>query len=1042
MHPNSAPRRPRAWRLKAWRPTLVAIAALLAPMAAPRPARAEGDPVPQWIWLGEPANNQTVYFRYTIELPEAPKRARLVAVADNTFEALVNQKEVLAGADWNQPSCSMIEKQLVKGKNVLAFDVVNTDGPGAFAALLEVEFADGKKVTFATGPDWRANRLRLKDWEDIDHNDSKWAPARVIGAVGAAGLPWSGAVTLPALRQAQPAGPDAKPHEDDKIRHAAGFKVERIYSVPKLEQGSWISMAMDPKGRFIVSDQEDAGFFRVTPPTVGEPDAETKVEKMPINIGGAHGLVWAFDSLYADANGKTSGLHRLRDTNGDDQLDKDELLRPLLGGGEHGPHAVIVSPDGKSLYVHCGNHTDLTPLAGSLIPSNWSEDMILPRQWDANGHAKGRMAPGGWVARTDPEGKDWTIISVGYRNQYDMGVNRFGDLFVYDSDMEWDMGMPWYVPTRLCHATSGSSFGWRSGSGRFPAYYEDSLPPVIDIGPGSPTGVVSGAGAKFPTRYQDAMFILDWTFGTIWAIHLKPKGSSYTATKEEFVSGSPLPVTDAVVGQDGLLYFTVGGRGTQSALYRVRYEGGESLAAPTADDPVAHKARDLRHSLETFHGRKDPAAVEAAWPHMGSDDIFIRHAARLAVEAQPVAEWRDRALAEKAPMAAANAFIALAHQGAPELKGRALEAISKFDLGKLDAQTLLAMLRAYELIIIRLGDPDAAETARAIAQIDPVLPGKDDNANAEAASLLVRLKAPSAVEKCLALMSDPRPQTLPDWAEVIKRNPNYGSPIRAMLNNPPPTRGIHYAFILRNLRYGWSMPQREAYFKFIVEASKKPGGSSYVGFLKNTRTEALANCSEAERVALASITGESLDPPAPFEVKPVKGPGRQWTLDEAAKTVGAAPTGRSFEAGRNAFHSIGCIKCHRFDGAGGAIGPDVTTARNKFSPRDLLEAMVEPSKVISDQYASSNVTLKSGQVVSGLAIPVTPGDPNSDVEIHTSNADEPPVKAKRSEIESIEPSKVSQMPESLLDPLSPDELRDLVAYVLSQGDPNDPMFKK
>ena len=92
--------------------------------------------------------------------------------------------------------------------------------------------------------------------------------------------------------------------------------------------------------------------------------------------------------------------------------------------------------------------------------------------------------------------------------------------FTYDADMEWDLGAPWYRPTRINHVVSGSDYGWRSGTGKWPAYYEDSLPPVVDIGPGCPTGVINGLGAKFPAKYQDAIYALDWTFGTIYAIHM------------------------------------------------------------------------------------------------------------------------------------------------------------------------------------------------------------------------------------------------------------------------------------------------------------------------------------------------------------------------------------------------------------------------------------------------------------------------------------------------------------------------------------------
>ena len=87
---------------------------------------------------------------------------------------------------------------------------------------------------------------------------------------------------------------------------------------------------------------------------------------------------------------------------------------------------------------------------------NWDEDLLLPRQWDAGGHAAGVLAPGGWIAATDPDGKEWELLTVGFRNAYDMALNADGELFTYDADMEWDMGLPWYRPTRVLHATSGS----------------------------------------------------------------------------------------------------------------------------------------------------------------------------------------------------------------------------------------------------------------------------------------------------------------------------------------------------------------------------------------------------------------------------------------------------------------------------------------------------------------------------------------------------------------------------------------------------------
>ena len=125
-------------------------------------------------------------------------------------------------------------------------------------------------------------------------------------------------------------------------------------------------------------------------------------------------------------------------------------------------------------------------------------------------------------------------------------------MFAYDADKEWDVGMPWYRTTRAVHATRGSKFGWRSGSGKWPSHYIDSLPPIMNIGQGSPVGVEFGYGLKFPAKYQKALYICDWTFGTRYAIHTESRMSTYTASREEFLYRTPLPLTDVAAGLDGL----------------------------------------------------------------------------------------------------------------------------------------------------------------------------------------------------------------------------------------------------------------------------------------------------------------------------------------------------------------------------------------------------------------------------------------------------------------------------------------------------------
>ncbi|MGB0143460.1 MAG: hypothetical protein ACPGAP_01690, partial [Akkermansiaceae bacterium] len=354
----------------------------------------------------------------------------------------------------------------------------------------------------------------------------------------------------------------------DRLVVKEGFKVERLYSVPKKDFGSWNTLCEDDKGRLIAGDQY-GGLYRFKRPAPGKALQDSDLEKIELDIGHAWGLCYAFNALYVVVNDKAHGgrgLYRLTDTNGDDKFDKKELLKKFQEtGGEHGCHAVIPSPDGKSLYICSGNQTGLPgEYNSSRVTECWGEDILQPRIY-GRGHMKGALAPRGWVAKTDPDGKTWEIIATGFRNEYDIAFNLEGEIFTYDADMEWDINAPWYRPTRINHIISGGEYGWRNGSAKWPEYYSDSFGAVVNVGPGSPTGVVFGTG--------------DWSYGKLYAIHLTPDGASYTGEVEEFIAGQPLPLTDICISKtDGAMYFAVGGRRVQSGIYRVIYTGSESTA--------------------------------------------------------------------------------------------------------------------------------------------------------------------------------------------------------------------------------------------------------------------------------------------------------------------------------------------------------------------------------------------------------------------------------------------------------------------------------
>ena len=127
-----------------------------------------------------------------------------------------------------------------------------------------------------------------------------------------------------------------------------------------------------------MSDQYGS-LYRVTPPGIGQPATDTHVSRLDIELGRAHGLLWAFESLYVMVNGGNqykSGLYRVKDTNGDDAFDDVRLLREISGGGEYGPHAILAHPDGNNLVVVCGNSTKLTAMDSSRVPLVWDEDLL------------------------------------------------------------------------------------------------------------------------------------------------------------------------------------------------------------------------------------------------------------------------------------------------------------------------------------------------------------------------------------------------------------------------------------------------------------------------------------------------------------------------------------------------------------------------------------------------------------------------------------------------------------------------------------------
>jgi len=774
-----------------------------------------------------------------------------------------------------------------------------------------------------------------------------------------------------------------------------GFDVQLIRTAQEGED-SWISMTFDDQGRVLLG-LDKAGVGRIT---YSSGDGTSTFERLNDSLKHCRGVLYAHDSLYVSAT-NSNGFYRLRDTNGDGQFDDQQLLfemdyRSRYG---HGSNQIVLGPD-DMIYLVVGNDVS--------FPADWKKsspyrggmnDKLLTYEFNA-----GQDDRVGYILRLDPNGGTREIMAGGFRNQVDMAFNKLGEMFTYDADMEWDAGLPWYRPTRLNHVISGGEYGWRWGTMKWPVYYQDSLPSTLDTGYGSPTGIVFGYQSNFPERYKNAPYMADWQNGRIYLVDLIPEGSTYRAEYDTFLQGGPLNVCDMTFGPDGALYFITGGRGSKSGLYRVSWTG--DVPAPPLPDAIQNFTDDhlqvttllrlIRRQLEAFHTKQSPVAVDAVWHHIASEDRWLRFSARVALENQDVATWRDRALNEATPLGSMTALMALSRVGNTHDQPEILNSLARQQLKELSAETLLGFLRVYALTFIRQGRPNPSVQQEVATRLGAIFPHEDPRVNAELAELLVFLDSPSSLEKTLHLLS----------------------------SSPTQEEQIHYAMTLTHVSDGWSIEQRKQVLDWLQAARRFPGGKLVDQAVQNlilAYRAALSPHEQAELKTELAKLDQPLDEVTPSESLPIV---RQWEMRDLRADVQKTGT-RDLKRGLAALTKANCLKCHQMHNLGGRIGPDLSRVGSRFDSRALLESILEPSKVIDEKYRQTSYALKSGKVVTGRPVGVNAKQLVIEIDPVTGTTQT----IDRAEIEDSVISTTSPMPRGLVNVLTRDEILDLIAYL-------------
>jgi putative heme-binding domain-containing protein len=510
----------------------------------------------------------------------------------------------------------------------------------------------------------------------------------------------------------------------------------------------------------------------------------------------------------------------------------------------------------------------------------------------------------------------------------------------------------------------------------------------VDIGKGSPTAVRFGRRSNFPQQYrEDCLFILDWAYGRILAVRLTPNGSSYRGEAKPFVQGKPLNVTDLEFGPDGALYFITGGRKTQSALYRVRYTGPVTTW-PTEVNRHAVELRKLRRSLEA-----SDATLEHAWVHLDHSDSWIRYAARTALERCPVTSWQERALNAKTPAA----LLALARIG--DAHADVLSALKQIQFAPLNTSDRITILRTYAVCFIRGSKPDPKLANDLAGQLSAHYPDRDPSVNQQLCELLVYLEADDVVSKTLPLLRHA---------------------------STPPEK-LHYLNALRLVRRGWTLALRQTYFEALRDAQTLPGAHYLPLLVKYIRRDAEQSLTETERFALKDLLRAEPPLTAAVPLDPNRKFVKAWTLNDLDAALPSVNSTRDRQRGKRLFESA-CASCHVYAGQGTPSGPELTGVATRFPRRDLLESILDPSKVVADIYRNVTITLKNGVIREGRFI----AEDDNNITLAT-NPTEPNERwrVRKTDIATQQVSELSSMPSALLDAFERDEILDLLAFLES-----------
>lgn len=695
----------------------------------------------------------------------------------------------------------------------------------------------------------------------------------------------------------------------------------------------------------------------------------------------------------------------------------------------------LVKLDTKGSYPHNGLSGFAFDAEGNVY-FGMGENLGLPWTLIGSDGTSIKDTEGGKVFRCRPDGSKVEQVATGFWNPFHLDFDEHGRLFAVDNDPD---SRP---PCRLIHVVQGADYGYKFRNGRKGLHpftsWNGELPgtlPMISGTGEAPSGILALRHPAFPAEYQGTLVSTSWGDHLLQRFALEPKGASFTATPETIVKGGETfrPVGIGMT-PDGMVYFTdwvdrsyeLHGKGR---LWRLRAKSPGTAPAPSRSPKDSPALVRMNETLATASKDRLPALL----PQLADPDPFLVSAAIDTLARVGGASFLLKHVGEADPKVRLGVLLALRRTGDTSAAGKFLEdgnpAIRRAAIQWAGEAQLGDLAAAMEKSASRL--PVTKEIFEAYLASTDLLagrnPGQVDQVGSE---LLIARVFDDAAEpaplRALALR-----MLRPDHPSVAVAK------LEKLLEGDLALRGEVVRSLMNRPDEASQAILRRAAGEPVLRFDAVSGLAHSAAASEETRKLLLAQVDgPASSEALRSLTG-AVDRPEVREALEKKGgelaalllgraAGQPPSMD-GWKKVAAVP-GDAAAGERLFFHPKGpqCFVCHRVNGRGGMVGPDLTTIGNSLDRDRLVESIIDPAREVAPMFVLWKLRKKSGEVLDGRILDddLAPGG-----EIVLIDAQGRKTKVKNKDIDERQPSKLSIMPEKLHERLTRQDFRDLIEYL-------------